>query len=154
MAWKEFMSLFSALWYQESCNTLIFIFLLHMIVSLYTFNICWPRSHDVQCTSGWNNAWMGFAWGGRPAGGAHMKPGCGNALCIMNKDFNGDTDSCTSPAHKAMHFFYLWNSWAYTSDGWKGGSDVCSRHFKHRRSEKCSAHLKKLVLPVNHKIMG
>lgn len=47
---------------------------------------------------------MGFAWGGRPGGGAHMKPGCGNALCIMNKDFNGDTDSCTSLTHKAMHF--------------------------------------------------
>lgn len=46
---------------------------------------------------------MGFAWGGRPAGGAHMKPGGGNALCIMNKDFNGGTDSCTS-AQKAMHF--------------------------------------------------
>lgn len=126
---------------------LIFIFLMHLMVSLYTFSMCWPRGHGEQRTSGWSSAWMGFACGGRPAGGAH---GCGNALCIMNKDFNGDTDSCTSPAHKAMHFFYLWNSWTYTSDAWNGESDVCSWYFKHRRCENCRVHFEKLVLLVKH----
>ncbi len=96
-------------------------------------------------------------WGlpgvGRPAGGAHMMPGCGNALCIMNKNFNGDTDSCTSPAHKAIRFSTFGTA-EHTHQMDEKGEVMFALDISSTSVVKSAEHLKTLVLLVKHKIMG